>query len=417
MRLESSICLLILAIFVMPGTGGCSKQSAAGAAERAGEPGSAKKARPVTVATVVEEPMERAVSVVGSLSAHEESTLSVKVPGPLQTVAVDLGSAVRQGQLIAQVAPRDYELRLKQAEAMLSQARARLGLPLTGDEDRVDLDQTSTVKEAKARWEEARRNRDRIVELQKQGILSESERETADAANDVAASRYRDAVEEVNNRIAQLSQRRAEVEIARQQLADTAIRAPFDGAIQQRRASAGEYMIAGTPVVTIVRTDPLRLRIEAPERESANIRTGQNVRVWVEGDSAPHMGLVNRVSPAIDRQTRMLLVEADIPNNGVLRAGLFVRAEIITSDDRKSLSVPADAIVSFAGIEKVFVVENGKAVERPVSTGRRGTNWVEVVKGVRAGESVVVKPGNLQANEAVDANPPAKTAVKRDARS
>src|SRR5213078_2175256 len=108
---------------------------------------------------------------------------------------------------------------------------------------------TSTVKEAKARSEEARKNRDRIVELNEQGILSQSERETADAAHEIAANRFRDALEEVNNRLAQLAQRRAEVEwranrrigellarnfhlraaleIARQQLADTAIRAPF----------------------------------------------------------------------------------------------------------------------------------------------------------------------------------------------
>src|SRR5881628_734782 len=73
----------------------------------------------------------------------------------------------------------------------------------------------------------------------------------------------------------QLAQRRAEVEIARKQLADTVIHAPFDGAIQSRLASPGEYLAAGTPVVTIVRTDPLRLRVEAPERQSALIRTGQ----------------------------------------------------------------------------------------------------------------------------------------------
>jgi len=155
------------------------------------------------------------------------------------------------------------------------------------------------------------------------------------------------------------------------------------------------------PVVTIVRTDPLRLRVEAPERESTAVRNGQKVRVHVEGDMTAHMGMISRDSPAIDRQSRMLVVEADIPNDGSLRAGSFVRAEIITSDDHKSLSVPADAIVTFAGLEKVFVVEKGKAVEKQVSTGRRGTNWVEIVSGVNAGETVVLSPGNLQTGENV----------------
>jgi len=207
------------------------------------------------------------------------------------------------------------------------------------------------------------------------------------------------------------------VEIARQQLADTAIRAPFDGAIQERRTSAGEYLIAGRPLVTIVRTDPLRLRVEAPERESAAIRPGQKVRVWVEGNPVAHTGTINRVSPAIDRLTRMLVVEADIPNDGSLRAGSFVRAEIVTRDDQKALSVPTDALVTFAGIEKVFVVEKDKAVERPVNIGRRGTNWVEVVNGVKSGDVVVLNPGNLQTGEAVKVQQPATATAKVNDRS
>ena len=417
MKCDLSFYLLALAAGVTLGPLGCSKRAAEGLGKEAGVPAPARAARAVMVATAADQVMERAVAVIGSLVAHDEATLSVKVPGRLQTLAVDLGSSVCQGQLIAQVEPKDYELQLTQSEALLSQARARLGLTLSGDDEKVDSNQTSTVKEAKARLEEARKNRDRIVELNEQGILSQSERETADAAHEVAANRFRDALEEVNNRLAQLAQRRAEVEIARQQLADTVIRAPFDGAIQVRRASPGEYMIAGTPLVTIVRTDPLRLRVEAPERESAAIRPGQKVRVRVEGNPAAHVGTISRVSPAIDRQTRMLVVEADIPNDGSLRAGSFVRAEIVTRDDQRSLSVPADALVTFAGIEKVFVVEKDKAVERPVSIGRRGTNWVEVVNGVKAGDVVVLHPGNLQTGEPLKVQRPATATAKANDRS
>jgi membrane fusion protein, multidrug efflux system len=396
-----SAALLLLVTLAACGRNQAAAEKGVGASER--------ESRVVKIATVTEQVMERAVSVIGSLAAHDEATLSVKVPGRLQTIAVDLGSVVRKGQLIAQVEPEDYELQLRQSEALLSQTRARLGLPLNGDIDTVDLEQASTVKEAKARLEEARKNRDRIVELTQQGILSKSDQETADAAYEVAANRYRDAVEEINNRRAQLAQRRAEVEIARKQLADTAIRAPFDGAVQERRASPGEYLIAGTPVVTIVRTDPLRLRVEAPEREAPAVHTGQTVRVRVEGDAAAHTGRISRVSPAIDRQSRMLMVEADIPNDGSLRPGSFVSADIVTRDDGKSLSVPSNAIVTFAGIEKVFVVENGKALEKQIATGRRGTNWVEIVSGLKAGDTVVLDPGNLQTGDAVKAeSPPAE---------
>ena len=417
MKCDSSLYVLLLVAGLIGAALGCSRQATAGSSREANGSLSARVPRTVEVANVADQVMERAVAVIGSLAAHDEATLSVKVPGRLQTLAVDLGSSVRQGQLVAQVESKDYELQLTQAEALLSQARARLGLTLSGDDEKVDATQTSTVKEAKARLEEARKNRDRIVELNEQGILSQSERETADAAYEIAANRFRDALEEVNNRLAQLAQRRAEVEIARQQLADTVIRAPFDGAIRERRTSPGEYLIAGRPVVTIVQTDPLRLRVEAPERESAGIRPGQKVRVWVEGNPVAHAGTINRVSPAIDRQTRMLVVEADMPNDGSLRAGSFVRAEIITRDDQRSLSVPTDALVTFAGIEKVFVVEKDKAVEKPVSIGRRGTNWVEVVNGVKAGDIVVLNPGNLQTGEAVKVQRQVTATAKANDRS
>src|SRR5438128_5110355 len=194
MKCNSSFCLIALAAAMALAPLGCSKRAAEGSGKEAGVPAPARAARSVMVATAADQLMERAVAVIGSLAAHDEATLSVKVPGRLQTLAVDLGSSVRQGQIIAQVEAKDYELQLTQSEALLSQARARLGLTLTGDDEKVDATQTSTVKEAKARLEEARKNRDRIVELTEQGILSQSERETADAAYEIAANRFGDAL-------------------------------------------------------------------------------------------------------------------------------------------------------------------------------------------------------------------------------
>ena len=97
----------------------------------------------------------------------------------------------------------------------------------------------------------------------------------------------------------------------------------------------------------------------------------------------------------------VLAVEADVANNGRLRPGAFVKAEIITNQSATAATVPVNAIVTFAGIEKVIVVENQKAVEKLVTTGRRGPDWVEIRSGVNVGESVVLDPGNLQSGQAV----------------
>jgi multidrug efflux pump subunit AcrA (membrane-fusion protein) len=109
-----------------------------------------------------------------------------------------------------------------------------------------------------------------------------------------------------------------------------------------------------------------------------------------------------RLSPVIAEQNRMLLVEADVRNNGRLRPGSFARAEIVTNEAKMAVTVPNNAIVTFAGIEKVIVVQNGKAVERPVTTGRRNEEFTEVVSGLSLGEKVIVDPGNLQSGQAVE---------------
>jgi RND family efflux transporter MFP subunit len=201
--------------------------------------------------------------------------------------------------------------------------------------------------------------------------------------------------------VAALAQRRAEYEIAKKQLADASVRAPFDGIVQARPAGLGEHIVAGTPVVMLVKVDPLRLRLEVPERDSALVRTGQVVRLAVAGDTNVYAGVMARLSPALDYQSRMLVVEADVPSRGALRPGLFVRAEIIVNGREEGLSVPRDAIVTFAGLEKVIAVEAGKAVEKVVNTGRAGPDWIEVISGIKAGEVVVIEPGSLRTGQSV----------------
>ena len=364
-----------------------------------------EKPRLVKTARVELKPMERAIAVTGSLAAQEQATLSVKIPGRLQTISVDLGSVVKKGDLIAQLERDDYELRLKQAAAALAQARAALGLPPDATDEQVNPEKVSIVKQAKAVFDEATKNRERVSNLSKEGVSSTAELDAAESAHVVALNRYEVALEQARTRQAVLAQRRAELDIARQQLTDTAIHAPFNGAIQARNAGLGEYLAVGAPVVMLVKTDPLRLRLEVPERESINVRTGQVVRLVLEGDTNSHAGTVARLSPAINEQNRMLLVEADVPNYGSLRPGLFVRAQIITNERDDGLTVPLTALVTFAGLEKVLVVQDDKALEKTVTTGRRGANWVEIVSGIQAGDLVVIEPGNLRTGESVSALP------------
>jgi RND family efflux transporter MFP subunit len=393
-----SILLSLAVVLLVSGTACKSDYPASGKAAS----GDAKsQPRQVKTVKVVEMPIGETVIVNGNLAAYDQTTIGMKVPGRLQTITIDLGSVVRKGQVIAQLEQPDYKLRVQQAEAALAQARARLGLSPDGADDRVSAEETGTVRQAKAVLEDAKLKRDRAAKLVQQGITPRAEYDSVDSEYKVALSRYQDGLEEIRNRQGLLAQRRSELALAKQQLADTVLYAPMDGVVQEKKASVGEYLAAGAPVVDIVRIDPLRLRVDIPERESHNIKNGQSVRVTVEGAPDTYLGYIKRLSPTITEQNRMLSVEADVRNNGRLRPGAFVKAEIVTNQTSTAVTVPPNAIVTFAGIDKVIIIEGGKALEKAVTLGRRGPDWVEIKAGVNVGQSVVVDPGNLQSGQAV----------------
>jgi RND family efflux transporter MFP subunit len=391
------LALVAVALAVGWGCGG----NTAATGQRAA--GASAEARSVQVAEAREESLTRSVTVSGTLAAEEQAVLSFKVPGRLETLLVDLGTRVSAGQPVARLVPADFDLRVSQADAALQQARVRLGIDPLGASDAVDLERTAVVREARAVLDEARLRRDRLATFVDRGISSRAELDSAEAALKVADSRYQDALEEVRTRQALLTQRRVEHAIARQQQDDATLNAPFAGMIRERTASLGQFLAAGTPVATLVRVDPLRLRLDVPEREAARVRAGQTVRVRVEGDATDHAGRVVRLSPAITEDSRTLAVEVEVPNRaGRLRPGAFATADIVVDVAEMAVIVPASAIVTFAGIDKVVTIENGKALEKRVELGRREGDRVEVVEGLRAGERVVVEPGNLVSGDRVE---------------
>jgi RND family efflux transporter MFP subunit len=158
-----------------------------------------------------------------------------------------------------------------------------------------------------------------------------------------------------------------------------------------------------------VQVDPLRLRLEVPEPQAARIRLGQEVRFSLTGEDLERKTVITRVSPALDKESRMLGVEADVANDGALHPGAFAQAHIVVQSQAETLVIPPQAIRVFAGLEKVFVVEKNRVAEREITTGVRGPDWVEVLSGVKEGDQVVLDPGGLRSGDTVSIPAPTPT--------
>jgi RND family efflux transporter MFP subunit len=401
----SAYALAALAIVLSLVLSGCQDGPSVGAEESKAKP-AGPPPREVKVTPAAERTVARTVAATGTLAADDQVVLGTKVAGRLAEITVDLGTRVRRGQMVGKLDQSDFKLRVDQAEAALQQARVRLGLDPTGQDERVDPEQTAIVRQARAMMDDARLTRDRSVKLAQQELIARAQLDSAEAALQVSEGRYQDAIEEVRNRQAVIAQRRSELDLARQQLTDTVILSPLDGVVSVKQASVGEYLAAGTPIATMVRVHPLRLRVPVPEREGVGVRVGHAVTLTIEGDPTVYRGRVVRLSPIVQEQNRTLMVEAEVPNErGFLRPGAFARVEIMTEVSQPLVTVPASAIIVFAGVEKVLLVRHGKTTEVRVTTGRRLGEDVEIVEGLKRGDPVVARPGNLVGGQAVTVAP------------
>jgi RND family efflux transporter MFP subunit len=342
----------------------------------------------VAVAPVVERAAVRGIEVVGSFEADDDVTVSSQAAGNLDEITVDVGSEVRRGQTIARIDPRELNLKVAQAEATLRQAEARLGL---APDARLDPERTPDVRQAKAALERARYDLHAARNLVENGDISKQQVDVYQKTFEQAEARYQAALENVRNLAAQIEEKRAALLLAKKQFTDTAIISPISGVVKEKLASRGEYMQPGKALVQILQINPLRLKLEVPEAFAANIKVGQEVtlRVDAHGDRQ-FKGTIRRINPSVDEKNRSLTAEAEVKNdNALLRPGMFARAEIVSNRQGTALMVPEKAVVSLAGINKVFVLDGDHAAERQVKLGARDGALIEVIEGIKLGDRVI----------------------------
>ena len=358
-------------------------------------------ARPVDTFVVAEETVEESINLLGELYAYENARLSFKIPGYVEELFFQPGDPVEAGQALAKLNETDFDLAVRRADAELQQARARLGLAV-GDGREPDPHSTSAVTRARAEQEEAERRLQRIRELRDRNSASQSELESAETTFLVAKHTYQEAIETALERIATVNMREAELEQARQNLDYAVLRAPFDGVIREKLTGPGSYLEEGDPVYSLVRTDMLRLRVEIPERDVYRVSPGQRLRFRFAGQDEIHSAELTRLLPQLEESTRVLIGEVDIENTATWRPGLFVRAELIVAEEVPAIMVPVEAVTSFVGIHRVFVVEDGLAKAREVELGRTIGEHIIITQGLEPNETVIMNPGEIRSGDSVE---------------
>jgi RND family efflux transporter MFP subunit len=351
-----------------------------------------KAVAPVSVVTrqVEERRLPQVLDVTGTLMADAQSEIAAEVAGRIVEVAVERGGIVRAGALLARLDSEDYTHQLREAEATEMQTRERLGL---GTEARFDPEATPDVRKVRATMERAEAENGRYARLVADGYVSRSEHELKRMEALTARAQYDETLNQVRQLYQTLQAQKARAAMARKALADTSIRAPFDGLVAERHVNVGQYVSRGARVATVVRVDPLRVELTIPEVAAAAVKPRQTVAFAVQTyPDRRFNGAIAYVGPALRPDTRALVVEAMVPNGtGVLRPGLFATAQIELPEARPSLLVPAGAVRTDSAVSRVWVVRDNRAEARLVQLGQKTGDLVEVLRGLARGERVVVE--------------------------
>lgn len=334
------LALLCIAVFT---AAGCKKQEQQVQKERAVN---------VRVWTAETRSLRPFVESVGTLKPYDSVMVSSELDGILSAVRVDEGSAVTRGQLVVEIKDTDYRLVVEQQVAVLKQAEATL---------------------ANTR-----------LEHQRKEALYREELVTKQQYDDVAAR--------LALALGDVERAKAALDLAKEKLTKTKIDAPMAGMVNEKKVTEGDYVRNGTALVSIVRTDQLKLAFSVTEKNVGSLREGQEAVFTVDAfPGREFRGRVKTIYPGLDEKTRSLQVEALVPNaDQRLKPGLFARVTLFIGPARDTVVAPVTSLLYDNSQVRIFVVEQDRAKERQVKIGRKYGEFMEITEGLKAKETVVV---------------------------
>jgi RND family efflux transporter MFP subunit len=356
---------------------------------------------PAAVAIVKRAPIGNSFSVAGEFDPYQEIEMHAKVSGYVRKINVDIGDRVKTGQVLA-------VLEVPELMAQLQGA----GAGVRHSQQEVQRMQNEVARD-EAQYQALHANADRLEQADKArpGLIAQQELDDAQAKDRAAAAEVESAKSALSAAQQQLEESQANNTQASVMSDYTRIIAPFDGVVTWRYADTGALVQSGTsnsnsaPVVKLAQIDVLRLRIPVPESLAATIRIGQPAEVTVQATGEHFTGKVTRFTDALDRTTRTMQVEIDVPNETYkLQPGMYANVALQTQDHPDALAVPVQAVQQQNGKSTVLVVDQHNRVQpREIQTGLEAPDRVEVLAGLQEGDRVIVGNfGSYQAGQAVE---------------
>ncbi|HKR01497.1 MAG TPA: efflux RND transporter periplasmic adaptor subunit [Pyrinomonadaceae bacterium] len=391
---------LVLAVAALS-LAACGGSKAQSNAQQANVNAAAPAAVDITTAPAITRDLPRFFEATGSLAADEQTDVAPSISGKVVAVGVELGSYVRQGQMIVKLDDNDARIRLEQTIAQLSQAQAaarqaeakiglRAGQPF-------DPTRVADVGSARVALELADKQLRRFERLLETGDVSRSsydqqkaQRDQLKEQYDLALNRARQDYASVEASRAAVTNAETQVAQARRNLSYALVYSPINGYVAERPADLGEYVSPATKVATVVSTNPLRVRIDIPEQALSAIQVGQSVSVNVSAyPDRSFSGRVHHVAPSVTPNSRTLTVEAEVENNdGLLRPGQFATVRVLQPQTSAAVLVPARSVRAESGTNYVFIIRDGRAEKRIVQLGQTEADLIEIKSGVTVGEQV-----------------------------
>ncbi|HEY5403753.1 MAG TPA: efflux RND transporter periplasmic adaptor subunit [Pyrinomonadaceae bacterium] len=401
MRFPAKIKLILLITLLLAVAGAVMSCGGSKANVRKEEASSTPKTVEVTTAAAISRELPSFFEATGSLAGDEQTDVAPQTAGKVVEVGVDIGSAVRRGQMIVRLDDSELKLHVTQSQAQVEQAKAavrqaeeKIGLR---SGQAFDPSRVAEVAGAKVNLDLAEKNLKRAEKLIESGDVSRSFYDQQRAQRDQLKEQYDVAIAQARQNFAGVDVARTNVAnaeaalaLARKNLSYAFIPAPIDGFVSERTADLGEYVSPTQKVATIVRINPLRVRIDIPEQAISEVKVGQSVSAttsaWPDKSFSGHIA---RIAPNVTANSRTLTVEAEIENgSGALKPGQFATVRILQPRPVAAVLVPSRAVVSDAGVNRIYVIKNGHAEQRLVQLGQTEGDLVQVKTGVAADEKV-----------------------------